>query len=196
MPHPVLHSSCRQQYSKCWWLCCKDVIDHRTASDLVADIRKQSPQHPPSQAPYSPPPPLAPPAVLTDDSPHQNDNNGVIEVERGGDDDFQRGRPPAPSADLWTLPPPPPPLAPSASTTPRSTADRPIHGQRPSAETTATPSIPRRERRPLPGGSSGTQWWKGGLRSSSESQRPTISIAVIMFTAVLVLHMSADFCVE
>lgn len=155
-----------------------DVIDHRTASDLVADVREHAPQQPAGR-----PLPGAPP-VLTDGASHRDDN--VVEVERADNDHFQRRLPPA---QLWTLPPPVPPLPPpSSGSTPRSTTERPDQRLGPPTETTATPATPRRDRRPLPGGSGGggTQWWKSGLRSSSTSQRSTTSAAIIVFTAVTV----------
>lgn len=162
-----------------------DVIDHRTASDLVADVREELPQQPPRQAV-----PAAPP-VLTDDSAHHDD---VLEGERVDSVDFQGRLPPA--TDLWTLPPPLPP-PPLAGLTPRSTTDLPDDRLLPP---TATPPTHRRDRRPLPGGSGGTQWWKGGLRSSSTSQRST-SAAIIVFTAVTVtvrglLASAPDSCFD
>lgn len=167
-----------------------DVIDHRTASDLVADVREQPPQQPARR-----PLPAAPPA-LTDDSSHRDDN--VVEVERADNDDFQRRLPPA---ELWTVPPAPPLPPPSSGSTPRSTSERPDERLRPPTETTATPPTPRRDRRPLPGGSGGTQWWKSGLRSSSASRRSTTSAAIIVFTAVSValrglLSSASDFRID
>jgi len=159
----------------------KDVIDHRAASDLVADVREELSQQPPRQ-----PVPAAPP-VLRDDSPRHDEN--VLEGERV--DNFERRL--APAADLWTLTPPPLPPPPSASSTPRSTTQRLL-------PPTATPPTLRRDRRPLPGGSGGTQWWKGGLKSSSTSQRST-SAAIIVFTAVAItvwglLASAPDFYVD
>lgn len=148
-----------------------DVIDHRTASDLVAHVREPLPQQPPRLTG-----PVEPPA-LVDDSTHHDTN--AVDAERvDNDDDFQRLLPPA---ELWTLPPPqPPPLPPppSAGSTPRSTTERPAHRLEPATETSSTPPPQRRDRRPLPGASGGTQWWKGGLRSSSTSQRSTTAIVL------------------
>lgn len=162
----------------CIVLCCADVIDHRTASDLVAHVREQSPKQSPPQVP-----PVGQPSILTDDSPHpdNDDNDNTVEVTRDDNNDFQQQR--RQPADLWTPPLPPP----ARSTTP----DRRVHGLRPAVETTATPPTPRHERRPVPGGSSGTQWWNGGLKSSSVRHRPTTGVAVAMFTVVfMALHTS------
>jgi len=180
------------------YLCCEDVIDHRTASDLVADVRKQSaPQQPsPPQSARAAPPIARPRPALTDDSPaHQDvaDDNDIADVERGDNDDnnFQQRRPPA---DLRTPPPPPPhpPHPPPVRTTPAEHRARPI-----TAETSVTSVTPRRDLRLLPGGSSGssssssgTQWWNGGLRSSSESRRSTSAVVVVTLTVVSILRSS------